>query len=138
MRKAVINKSIGGFKLSSLAVKWLLEHRSLFVYDAGSLEEWNKEWSDISRFDSDLGDGVMGNTRDDGLITKDGRVYSYDGYSKSRFDPLLVQVVEEMGDKAAVEHCRLKVVEIPDDVEVELEDCDSGEEWFREVSRVYD
>lgn len=37
-------------------------------------------------------------------------------YNHSRTDPLMIEVVEELGSAANGEHAELKVVEIPDDV----------------------
>lgn len=45
---------------------------------------------------------------------KDENIFSY--YDLDRNDPFLVQVVEELGDRANGEFAHLKVVEIPDDV----------------------
>jgi len=44
-----------------------------------------------------------------------------------RDDPYLIQVVEEMGDTANGGLSALKVVEIPDDVEWEIEEYDGAE-----------
>ena len=68
-----------------------------------------------------------------------GVVLDKDFYSRSdieRDDPALVQVVEEMG--AAANGCcaSLKVVEIPDDAEWEIEEYD-GKEWVAEVHRTW-
>jgi len=53
-----------------------------------------------------------------------------------RDDPLLVQIVEELGIEANGEFARLKVVEIPDDVEWYVDEYD-GTEWVAEVHRVW-
>lgn len=37
-------------------------------------------------------------------------------YDVDRFDPYLVQVVEELGDAASGKHAKLKIVEIPDEI----------------------
>lgn len=55
----------------------------------------------------------------------------------ARHDPALVQVVEEMGGKADGNHAKLKVVEIPDDVEYIIEEYD-GLEHIAEVHRTWD
>lgn len=44
-----------------------------------------------------------------------------------RADPVLVQVVEELGDEADGEFSRLKIVEIPDDVRWFIEEYDGSE-----------
>ena len=56
-------------------------------------------------------------------------------YSEDRLDEDLIAVVEELGAKAASStYARLKVVEIPADVDWELEDHD-GAETIRERGR---
>ena len=53
-----------------------------------------------------------------------------------RNDPILIQVVEEMGIEANGRHAELKVVEIPDDVEWLIEEYD-GSEWVAEQHRTW-
>ena len=44
-----------------------------------------------------------------------------------RNDPILVKVVEELGKEADGDHARLKTVEIPDDVDWQIEEYDGFE-----------
>jgi len=53
-----------------------------------------------------------------------------------RNDPLLVDIVEELGEEADGEFAHLKVVEIPDDVEWYVDEYD-GLEWVAEVHRTW-
>lgn len=53
-----------------------------------------------------------------------------------RADPLLVEVVERLGRAASGTYARLKVVEIPDDVEWTIHDYD-GLEWVAEKHRTW-
>jgi hypothetical protein len=53
-----------------------------------------------------------------------------------RADPLLVQVVEELGEFADGRHAELKIVEIPDDVEWQIDEYD-GLEWVAEKHRTW-
>jgi hypothetical protein len=46
-------------------------------------------------------------------------------------------VVEELGDKAVKYGAKLKVVEIPDDVNWELNQ-DDGREWISEIGRTWE
>lgn len=62
--------------------------------------------------------------------------YGEDGDSIPRDDPRLVAVVEEMGDAASGPHARLKVIEIPDDIEWMIEEYD-GFEWISEAYRTW-
>lgn len=53
-----------------------------------------------------------------------------------RDDPILIQVVEELGDEAYDGFSKLKIVEIPDDVQWEIKEYD-GREWVAEVHRTW-
>ena len=53
-----------------------------------------------------------------------------------RDDPALVQVVEEMPREGGYSFAFLKVVEIPDDVEWEIQEYD-GNEWVAEKHRTW-
>lgn len=56
-----------------------------------------------------------------------GYGYKYSDCEK-RNDPQLVEVVEELGDAASGVHAKLKVVEIPDGVEWEIDEYDGVEQ----------
>jgi len=53
-----------------------------------------------------------------------------------RDDPVLIEVVERLGKEADGAHAKLKIVEIPDDVEWTIEEYD-GVEWVAEVHRTW-
>jgi hypothetical protein len=53
-----------------------------------------------------------------------------------RDDPYLVQVVKEMGDAASGPHAKLKIVEIPGDVDWFVSEYD-GAEWIAEKHRTW-
>ena len=65
----------------------------------------------------------------------DGHGYEY-RYHGNRADHKLVECVETLGDAANGSLAKLKVVEIPDDVEWEIEEYD-GVEWVSEVHRTW-
>lgn len=54
----------------------------------------------------------------------------------ARNDPVLVQVVEELGEKANGRCAELSVVEIPDDVDWQIDEYD-GNEWVSEKHRTW-
>jgi hypothetical protein len=54
----------------------------------------------------------------------------------ARDDPLLIQIVEEMGEKADGTFASLRIVEIPDDVDWYIEEYD-GREWVSERHRTW-
>jgi hypothetical protein len=53
-----------------------------------------------------------------------------------RTNPLLIQVIEELGDKASGRFSKLSIVEIPDDVEFTIEEYD-GFEHVAEAHRTW-
>ena len=53
-----------------------------------------------------------------------------------RDDPVLIQIVEDMGTKADGTFAALKVVEVPDDVNWYIEEYD-GREWVAERHRTW-
>lgn len=54
-----------------------------------------------------------------------------------RNDAELIQIVEQMGDRAAGDFANLKIVEVPDDVNWYIEEYD-GREWVAERHRTWD
>jgi hypothetical protein len=54
-----------------------------------------------------------------------------------RDDPVLIQVVRELGTKANAPVAKLKIVEIPASVEWQIEEYD-GKEWVAERHRTWD
>jgi len=61
---------------------------------------------------------------------RSGTVVAYED-KIMRDDPILVEVVEQLGEDAADRFAELKVVEVPDDVQWQIEDYD-GKEWIAE------
>jgi hypothetical protein len=111
MNKIVINNCYGGFSLSTLAIKRYYELKypevQLFFYKLDfPLDSYKKvpmEKTDVI-LTKDLGDYFTGPLEEDYLVTS---------YCISRHDPILVQVVEELGEKAGGRYAELKIVEIP-------------------------
>ena len=61
--------------------------------------------------------------------------YGYE-FNEDRSNPKLVECVETLGESASGAFAELKVVEIPDDVDWEIEDYD-GVEWVSEKHRTW-
>ena len=61
----------------------------------------------------------------------------YHDYDVDRTDPILVRVVEELGEQADGGFAKLKVIEVPDDIEWTINDND-GIEWVAEVHRTWE
>lgn len=61
---------------------------------------------------------------------------SWWGWKLERIDKDLISVIEELGEEANDEYSKLKIVEIPDGVQWEIDDYD-GWETIEEVHRVW-
>jgi hypothetical protein len=117
--KVVISRCYGGFSLSDKAFVKLLERKGV-AFDKVDGES------------SLLGASYYkaGHAGDD-----DHYISEYH-YYEDRSDPDLIAVVEEMGKEANGWAAELAVLEIPDDVEYEVEEYD-GAEWVAEIHRTW-
>ena len=113
--KVVINTCYGGFCLSEKAMKLLIKK----VKDRKTKERLKEYYKEIKK------------------QIREFRLFK-DTFNPpvSRGDPALVEVVEELGAEANCKFSKLKVVEIPDDVEWQIEEYD-GMEWVAEKHRVW-
>lgn len=109
MRKIVINIRHGGFSVSDIAVKKMRELGCETAINETLLGE---------------------NYKDTGEVSK----YSNNSRNFERDCPILVKVVEEMGEKADGGYAKLKIIEIPNDVKWIIEEYD-GKEWISEEHR---
>lgn len=125
--KVVINRKYGGFGLSLAAQKRYLEKqgKECFFYSLGlSGEISNTKTDENSKnlftvaYTKDFGESTKG---------KDTKEFYFDCNRVSRNDPVLVAVVEEMGEAVNDRCSQLEIVEIPDDVEFEIDDYDGME-----------
>ena len=110
--KIVINKCYGGFGLSEEAVLLYAKKKGLNL-----IIERNKGLKLNHYYLNEKKDGNYFCERD-----------------IQRNDPILVQVVKELGVKANGYSAELKIVEIPDDMKWEIEEYD-GKEWVSEAHR---
>ena len=60
---------------------------------------------------------------------------TYD-FNITRNDPILVEIVEQLGEAANTRFSELKVVEVLDDVQWQIEEYD-GKEWIAEKHRTW-
>jgi hypothetical protein len=110
MTKIVINAGYGGFSLSEEAYKFL-----------------GLPWDGYG-----FGYGYIGDEEDENTYVDENY------YEVKRDDPKLLECVEMLGERANGAYGKLKIVEIPDDVEWEIHSCDSGWEWIAEKHRTWD
>jgi hypothetical protein len=66
---------------------------------------------------------------------RSGTVVAYEDKIK-RDDPILVEIVEQLGEDAGGNFAELKVVDIPDDVQWQVEEY-YGNEWVAEKHRTW-
>jgi xanthine dehydrogenase molybdopterin-binding subunit B len=110
--KIVLNKCFGGFGISDKAFEKYLEYKGI---DYVKTEDKR----------------ILG-----GANYYDTKEKKLTYYNIERDDPILVKVVEELGDKANGRFSDLEVVEIPDDIEWDIEEYD-GKEWVAEKHRTW-
>ena len=136
MKKIVINACYGGFSLSPRALKRYAElagrecffftsNLSTRAYKPVNVDDLDDEWF-FSSFDTPHPNEEVTN--------ENYRQNNID--PQERDDPVLIQVVEELGSGANGRCANLKIVEIPDDVEWEIEEYD-GNEWVAEKHRTW-
>lgn len=126
MAKIILNKGYGGFDVSTRAYKTYAERigKELFYYIGNyEYEEHHIVYKKVSYEDflsrktlfyfystQDLGEVI---TKDIVREECDSELYLNEGH---REDPLLIQIVEELGEEASGWAGTLKVVEIPDEL----------------------
>jgi len=127
--KIVINRCYGGFGLSHKAVMRYAELKGFKLYPF--VEKRDRDGKLIrGKFESYKGDEAFLIHYSKEPLSNDGE-YSEGSYFSDtgieRTDPVLIQVVEELGQKANGRCAELDVIEIPDDVEWEIDEYDGIE-----------
>ena len=126
MKKVILNKCYGLFRVSPKGYSLYAEKigKSLYYYRGNhdaenilaytkeSLNEFIKNEPTLLYFYSfvDHGEKIIHSPFEDkreGCLVLD---------EKHRFDPVLIEVIEELGDEASSVFSKLQIVEIPDDV----------------------
>jgi len=132
MTKVVINRRYGGFSLSEAGIRKYFEilGQPVWVEKDVVLNTYWKVPPD-QRQERTVGGAWYEMSIDDRW---DREVFCDRGLDRD--DPILVRVVEELGEKANGRFAELKVIEIPDDVEWTIDEYD-GMEWVAEVHRTW-
>jgi hypothetical protein len=141
MQKIVINTCYGGFGLSYDGVMLYAKYAGIdlraHVYAfSNGCRDLNKpvEYDPKIHSQYDICYSII--STNDGCTQPNRRFYVS---AINRDDPILVRVVEELGESASGTYAELKVVEIPDDVEWYVDDIrDTGIEYVDEVHRSWD
>lgn len=119
--KVVINVCYGGFGLSDQAFEMLMDRQGI---------EWEKVPT-ANGFGSSFDYYEKGHAKDDNYYLW------YRDFVVERSNEHLIQVVEELGEKANGRFSELKIVEIPDDIEWYVSEYD-GREWVAEKHRTWE
>jgi len=141
--KIVINNQYGGFGLSILAIKEFLKLKGKEAYfykmdyrdgifDYTKIDNLNEENLFADCFTKDFGKKF--NSKD--ISEEEFEKYSFYEKSINRTDKDLIEIVEKLGKQANTMCSALKIIEIPDDIEYEIEEYD-GIEWVAEKHRTW-
>ena len=143
--KIVINNCHGGFGLSTEAVirynelkgrkVWVIEDKEI-MFPTYSLvaPEYRIDSGNVRSFGPDNWHMMTSEEKAD--YNEKYREQTFCDRDIPRNDSILIQVVEELGEKADSRFAELKIVEIPDDVEWQIEEYD-GSEWVAEQHRTW-
>lgn len=135
--KIVINNKHGGFGLSKAGVMRYAEIKGITLYPEPKLSFIMYYTVPEDERIAVAGDSFYKMTLDERQeYNKKYRSQILNEHGIERNDPALIQVFEELGEKANGVHADLKVVDIPDDVNWEIEEYD-GLEWVAEVRRTW-
>ena len=131
--KVVINRCYGGFGISDTAFKRYLDLKGITWYKGesqfGTSDYYTVPVEEYKALEEICTSRPVGPDR-----YKELNDLYLSPYDIGRDDPMLVQVVEELGKESWGGHSKLKIVEIPDDVQWEIDEYD-GMESVKEVSR---
>lgn len=134
MKKVILNKCYGGFDVSKEAYMLYAKKKglTLYLYESDFINKkfiYKKSNNDSlfrHYFTKDMGDNVEISNEDYEKYC----LYLKDGH---REDPILIEVVEELGEKANGRFGNLKVVEIPDDLDYVIDEYDGIETLHQRV-----
>lgn len=127
--KIILNKCYGGFDASKEAYMLYAKKKGLTLYlyksdyiDRKFIHKKVNDDNSIFRhyFTKDMGDNVE-------ISNEDYKKYHLYLDNEHRQDPILIEVVEELRDKASGRFGRLEVVEIPDNCYYKIDEYDGVE-----------
>lgn len=152
--KVILNKCYGGFGISPMAYKLYAEKKGIELYpyiednsnyiSKGETIYRKTDWSDeninriliVHYFTKDLGESIIENKNNKSEFSEIYKNYALYINGKYRDDPVLVEVVEELGGKANGKFADLQIVEIPDGMVYDIDEYD-GIEKLHESVRVW-
>ena len=131
--KIIINSCYGGYHLSDKAFEEYLNRKEV------KFHKWDDGYftvfSTVTKEEYEAA-GAKGfhNMTDQEKKEYNALYLSYRDVPRN--DPILVDIVEKLGDEASGKYSKLKIVDIPDDVKWTIEEYD-GNEWVAEVHRIW-
>lgn len=136
--KILVNRCYGGFGLSDKAFEEYLNRTGQVFYKKKS------KWSHLDLIDyykvspeeyDKIHDEEHNNFNSTNRFEKSNSLY-LSASNIERTDPILIQIVEEMGEESFGEFSKLEVVDIPDNIEYTIEE-DDGKEHIAEAHRTW-
>lgn len=138
--KIILNKCFGGFDVSKEAYMLYAKKKGLELYQYASdfvnfkkciYKKTNDETLFKNYFIKDMGDNIEISNED----YKKHNLYLNDEH---RLDPILIEVIEELGDKASGRFGGLEVVEIPDNCYYKIDEYDGVETIYYSNSEIFE
>jgi hypothetical protein len=131
--KVVINTCFGGYSLSKKAIELYIEKSGLELfchknsYYTIPYNQYKLLLDEEQRLYREKSSDYKGYP---------SNKYAWNSGSIERHNAVLVKVIEELKEQANGKYAKLKVVEIPDDIEYQIQDYD-GSEHISEVHRTW-
>lgn len=138
--KIILNKCYGGFDVSKEAYMLYAKKKGLELYQYASdfinfkkciYKKTNDKTLFKNYFIKDMGDNIE-------ISNEDYKKYNLYLDDEHRQDPILIEVIEELGDKASGGFGRLEVVEIPDNCYYKIDEYDGVEIIYYSNSEIYE
>lgn len=129
--KVILNKCFGGFSVSDQAYRLYAQKKGLQLYrycrdyDKKTKKLFYKKLNDNEN--SFLTEFFIKNLGDEFEYKQDYYQYKIVLNQTNREDPILIEVIEELGEKANGDCSRLKIVDIPNDMKYVVFDYDGIE-----------
>ena len=134
MKKVILNKCYGGFNVSKEGYMLYAKKKGITLYQYKQnfdnrkfiYTKTNEDNIFNHYFIKDIGDNIE-------ITNEDYEKYSLYLNDQHREDPVLIEVVEELGEKASGRFGDLRVVEIPDDLDYVIDEYDGIETLHQKV-----
>ena len=138
--KVILNKCYGGFGCSDACYRLYAQKKGIEVYPYKLYAVREKNEGCVYRkvaAEDCLGGSEIYFKKDFGDSFNDKEVYAWDEHvyldTSHREDPVLVECIEELGEKANGRYAKLQVVEIPDGMDYVIDEYDGVETLHENV-----